>query len=205
VDASIVRSRDGVRTVALSLAILAVTALAQVVVFTATRSVALLADVIHNAGDALTAVRLGIAFLLRSRRGETIAGYFVVAVIFASACVAFYEAVRRLVDPPRIDHLWALVAAGIVGYAGNELAARVRLRGGRRLDSPALIADGNHARSDAFVSLGVVVGALLVAAGLRIADPIVGLLITLLILKITWDSWRVVRADRAGAGRPGPG
>lgn len=198
IDASIVRSRDGVRTVAWSLAILTVTALAQVAVFVFTHSVALLADLIHNFGDALTAIPLGIAFFLRSRRGERTAGLLVVAVIFVSACVAFYEAVRRLVDPPRIDHLWALVAAGIIGYAGNELAARVRLRGGRRLQSPALIADGNHARIDAFVSLGVVVGALLVATGLRIADPVVGLLITLVILKITWDSWRVVRADHPG-------
>jgi len=87
-----------------------------------------------------------------------------------------------------------LAAAGVIGFVGNEIAAQVRLRGGRRLDSPALIADGNHARIDGFVSLGVVASAAVVALGLRIADPIIGLVITLVILKITWDSWRTIQA-----------
>ena len=156
-------------------------------------SVALLADLIHNAGDALTAIPLGIAFFLRSARGELIAGYFVVLTIFVSACVAFYEAVDRLLHPQAPSHLWILAAAGVIGFLGNELAAQVRLRAGRRLTSPALVADGNHARIDGFVSLAVVVSAALVAIGLERADPIVGIAITLVILRITWDSWRTIR------------
>jgi cation diffusion facilitator family transporter len=197
VDPSIVRSRDGVRTVAISLAVLAVAASAQAVVFAATNSVALLADVIHNFGDALTAVPLGIAFYVRSAKAERLAGLFVVLTIFVSACVALYETIARLVHPQSLSHLWALAAAGVVGFAGNELAARVRRRGGRRLRSPALIADGNHARVDGFVSLGVVASAMLVALGVPRADPVVGLVITVTILKVTWESWRTIRA---GAG-----
>lgn len=195
VDRSIVRSRDGVRTVAISLAVLALAAAAQAVVFVATGSVALLADLIHNVGDALTAVPLGIAFYLRTVKGEKLAGYFVVLTIFVSACVALYETIGRLIHPEDLSHLWALACAGAIGFLGNEIAARVRLCGGSRLHSPALIADGNHARVDAFVSLGVVASAAAVAAGLPIADPIIGLVITLVILKITWDSWRTIRAD----------
>ena len=193
VDRSIVRSRDGVRTVAISLGVLAAAALVQVVVFVATNSVALLADLIHNFGDALTAIPLGIAFYLRSPRGERAAGYFVVFVIFVSACVALVETIQRLVHPEHLSHLWALAAAGVVGFVGNEIAAQVRLRGGRRLASPALIADGNHALVDGFVSLGVVVSAAGVALGAPIVDPIVGLVITVVILKISWDSWQTVR------------
>jgi cation diffusion facilitator family transporter len=198
VDRSILRSRDGVRTVAISLGVLGATALLQVAVFVFSDSVALLADLIHNFGDALTAVPLGIAFLLRSLPAEKIAGLFVVAAIFVSACVALYETIRRLIDPQDLSHLWVLAAAGVAGFVGNEIAAQVRLRGGRRLHSPALIADGNHARVDAFVSLGVVASAILVAVGAQIADPIVGLAITAVILKITWDSWRTIRTTEPG-------
>jgi cation diffusion facilitator family transporter len=193
VDRTIVRSRAGVRAVAISLGVLGVTAVLQAVIFAASGSVALLADLVHNAGDALTAVPLGIAFFLRSARAEQIAGYFVVLAIFVSACVALFEAVDRLIHPQELSHLWALAAAGAAGFLGNEIAARVRLRAGRRLDSPALVADGNHARIDGFVSLGVVLTAGLVALGLERADPIVGMAITLVILKITWDSWRTIR------------
>jgi cation diffusion facilitator family transporter len=136
-------------------------------------------------GDALTAVPLGVAFWLGSRRGERLAGLAVVAVIFFSACVALFETVERLLHPQTLTHLWALAAAGVVGFAANEIAARVRLRAGRRLDSPALIADGNHARTDGFVSLGVIASACLVALGIPRADPLIGLGITLVILKIT--------------------
>jgi Co/Zn/Cd efflux system component len=203
VDRSIVRSREGVRAVALSLSVLGVAALAQLVIFVASGSVALLADLVHNFGDALTAIPLGIAFLLRSFRGEKLAGLAVVAVIFFSACVAFYESVQRLLDPQTLTHLWALAAAGLIGFIGNEIAAQVRLRAGRRLHSPALIADGNHARVDGFVSLSVIVSAALVAIGLPRADPLVGLAITAVILKITWDSWRVVSTTEPGqADRP---
>jgi len=193
VDRSIVRSREGVRAVLISLAVLTVAAVVQVAIFVLSGSVALLADLIHNFGDALTAVPLGIAFALRSVRGERWAGYVVVLVIFVSACVALYETILRLITPEDLSHLWALAGAGAVGFIGNEIAALVRLRAGRRLDSPALVADGYHARTDGFVSLGVVASALLVALGADIADPLIGLAITLVILRITWQSWQTVR------------
>jgi divalent metal cation (Fe/Co/Zn/Cd) transporter len=198
VDRSIVRSRAGIRAVAASLALLGIAAGVQVVIFVLSGSVALLADLIHNFGDALTAVPLGIAFFLRSFRGEKLAGLAVVLAIFVSACVALYETIQRLIHPQQLSHLWVLAAAGVVGFVGNELAAQVRLRAGRRLASPALIADGNHARIDGFVSLGVVASAGVVALGGRIGDPIVGLVITLVILKITWDSWRTVTTTEPG-------
>ncbi len=198
IDPSIVRSRDGVKAVSVSLAVLTLAALAQTAVFIASGSVALLADLIHNYGDGLTALPLGIAFLLRSARGERWAGLGVVLAIFLSAMVALYETVERLLHPQHLSHLWILTAAGLVGFVGNEIAAQVRLRGGRRLDSPALIADGNHARIDGFVSLGVVLSAAAVALGAPIADPVIGLLITLVILKITWDSWQTIYGQRRG-------
>ena len=198
VDRSIVRSRAGIRAVSLSLGILGLTAMIQVGVFLVTSSVALLADLVHNVGDALTAVPLGIAFFLRSFRAEKIAGLFVVLAIFVSALVALYESIRRFIEPEELTHLWALAAAGLVGFLGNELAAQVRLRAGRRLLSPALVADGNHARVDGFVSLGVIASAIGVALGADVADPIVGLLITVVILKITWDSWWVVSKTNPG-------
>jgi cation diffusion facilitator family transporter len=191
-DRSIVRSRDGVRTVSLSLAILGMAAIVQAVVFAASGSVALLADVVHNFGDALTAIPLGIAFFLRSFRAEKVGGLCVVLAIFVSACFALYASIERLLHPRPLTQLGVLALAGAVGFAGNELAAQVRLRGGRRLHSPALIADGNHARADGFVSLSVVASAVLVWAGVPRADPVIGLGIALVILKITWDSWRTV-------------
>jgi cation diffusion facilitator family transporter len=208
VHASIKRSKDGLRAVSLSLAVLLVTALAQVAVFAATSSVALLADLIHNFGDALTAIPLGAAFLLRSFKAEKRAGYVVVAAIFISACVAAAEAIGRLVDPQPIDHLGTLALAGAIGFAGNEIAARVRLRAGRDLASPALTADGNHARTDGFVSLAVVASAVAVALGLDIADPLIGLVIAIEILRITWQSFQTVHhdpgelRDNAGARAP---
>ena len=140
------RSREGVKAVSISLAVLLAAALAQTAIFAATSSVALLADLIHNFGDALTAIPLGIAFLLRSFRGEKLAGLAVVAAILISALVALYETIQRLIHPQQLTHLWVLAAAGLIGFAGNEIAAQVRLRAGRRLASPALVADGNHAR-----------------------------------------------------------
>jgi cation diffusion facilitator family transporter len=198
VDRSIVRSREGVKAVSLSLALLGAAAVVQVAIFLLSGSVALLADLIHNFGDALTAIPLGIAFFLRSFRGEKLAGLAVVLAIFVSACVALYETIQRLIHPQNLSHLWVLAAAGVVGFIGNELAARVRLRAGKRLSSPALIADGNHARIDGFVSLGVVASAGVVALGAQIGDPIIGLVITLVILKITWDSWRTVSTTDPG-------
>jgi cation diffusion facilitator family transporter len=192
VHESIKRSRAGIRAVLLSLGVLGLTAIAQTVVFALSHSVALLADLIHNFGDALTAVPLGIAFLLRTERAERGAGLFVVAAIFISAVVAGVEAIRRLIDPTPLDHLWALVAAGAIGYLGNLVAAKIRTRAGERLDSPALIADGHHARADAYVSLAVIASAVAVAIGVAIADPLIGLAITVVILRITWQSWQTV-------------
>jgi cation diffusion facilitator family transporter len=193
VDRSILRSRAGVKAVASSLLILGLTAGAQVAIFVVSNSVALLADLIHNFGDALTAVPLGIAFFLRSVRGERLAGLAVVLAIFVSACVALYETVLRFIHPQHLTHLWVLAAAGVIGFVGNELAAQVRLGAGRRLASAAMVADGKHARTDGFVSLGVVASAIVVSLGAQIADPIIGLLITLIILHITWEAWHEVR------------
>jgi cation diffusion facilitator family transporter len=195
---SIKRSRQGLKAVALALGILGLTALAQTAVFVATDSVALLADLIHNFGDAATAIPLGIAFALRSARAERWAGLTVVLAIFISACVAGYEAAVRLVDPRDVENLGPLAAAGALGFAGNWVAAIVRTRAGRRLDSPALIADGDHARADAYVSLAVIASAAVVALGLEVADPLIGLAITLVILRITWQSWRTVRGAVRG-------
>jgi cation diffusion facilitator family transporter len=192
---SLVSSRAGLRAVSWSLLILLITTALQAGVFVLTGSVALLADLIHNFGDALTAVPLGIAFLLRSFQAEKRAGYFVVATIFVSACVALWQSVERLINPQQLNHLWALAVAGIIGFIGNEIAAQIRTRAGRRLDSPALIADGAHARTDGFVSLSVVASAIIVALGLNVGDPIIGLIVTLVILRITWQSFRTVQRD----------
>jgi len=193
VDPSIQRSRAGLRAVSASLAVLGAAAAAQAVVYVLSGSVALLADLIHNAGDALTAVPLAAAFLLRSARAERLAGLGVVAAILVSACVAAYEAIDRVVHQRAPTHLVALALAGAAGFAGNWAAGVVRLRAGRRLASPALVADGHHARIDAFVSLGVVASAAIVAAGLDLGDPIIGLAITAVILRITWQAWRTIR------------
>jgi cation diffusion facilitator family transporter len=183
--------------VVLTLGILAVTAFIQGAIYLATGSIALLADLIHNFGDALTALPLGIAFALRSAKAERYAGLAVVLTILASAVVAGAFAVEKLITRQPPTHLLALAAAGVVGIAGNAIAAQIRSTAGRRLSSPALIADGAHARSDALVSAGVVLSAAMVWAGFAIADPIIGLVITVLILHITWESWHTVRGDPA--------
>jgi cation diffusion facilitator family transporter len=193
VDPSIKRSRAGLRVVLVSLGLLGLTAAIQATIYVATGSIALLADLIHNAGDALTAVPLGAAFVLRSTRAERGAGIAVVLTILASAITAGVFAVERIINPLSPEHLPALALAGVVGVIGNAIAARVRLEGGRRLNSPALVADGQHARSDAIVSAGVVISAAAVAMGAPIVDPIIGLVITGMILQITWESWRTVR------------
>jgi len=184
IDPSIVRSHAGIRAVAWSLLVLGATAAIQVAIYALSGSVALLAD------------------LIRSGRAERWAGLAVVLAILVSACVALYETIMRLVHPEDLSHLPALAFGGLIGFAGNEIAARIRLRAGHRLESPALVADGNHARVDGFVSLGVVASAILVAAGAPIADPIIGLLITIVILKITWDSWHTVRHTRGAWDTP---
>lgn len=194
VDDSVKRSREGIRAVLASLAVLALAALAQTLVFAATGSIALLADVIHNFSDALTAIPLGIAFALRSPVAERRAGLAVVGTILISACVAAAEAVMRILHPSAPSHLLVLAAAGAVGFAGNLIAARIRTAAGERLHSAALIADGQHARADAYLSLAVIAAAIAIALGAPVADPIIGLLVTTAILHITWHSWQTVRA-----------
>lgn len=194
---SIKRSRQGIRAVSLSLAVLGLTAIAQTLVFIASGSIALLADLIHNFGDALTAVPLGIAFALHSQVAERRAGLAVVAAIFISACVAGIEAISRLIHPSTPTHLAALALAGAIGYAGNFIASHIRLSAGQRLNSPALIADGRHARADAYVSLAVIASSIVVALGVPVADPLIGLGITLVILRITWQSWATVRGHHS--------
>ena len=193
VDAALESSEQGIRAVKISLVALGVTALAQAVVVLLTGSVALLADTIHNFSDALTAIPLWIAFVIGRRvpsrrytygygRAEDLAGVFIVLMIALSAVVAGFESVRRLLDPREIDHVGVVIAAGLIGFAGNELVAVYRIRVGRAIGSAALVADGLHARTDGFTSLAVVFGALGVLAGWDAADPVVGLLITVAIL-----------------------
>ena len=193
VDAALESSAQGIRAVKISLVALGVTAVAQAVVVLITGSVALLADTIHNFSDALTAIPLWIAFVLGRRpatrrytygygRAEDLAGVFIVVMIALSAVVAGVESVRRLLDPQPISHVGVVAAAGLIGFAGNELVALYRIRVGRAIGSAALVADGLHARTDGLTSLAVVVGALGVAAGFPIADPLVGLVITVAIL-----------------------
>jgi cation diffusion facilitator family transporter len=198
VDRSIIRSRAGIKAVSLSLVVLSITAAAQTAIYVLVLSVALLADLIHNFGDALTAIPLGLAFFLRSTRGERWAGLAVVFTIFVSAVVALVQTILRFIHPHTLTHLWWLAAAGVIGFVGNEIAAQIRLHAGKRLSSPALVADGNHARVDGFVSLGVLGSAAVVALGAQVADPIIGLVITLVILRITWQSWRTVSTTDPG-------
>jgi cation diffusion facilitator family transporter len=198
IDDSIKRSREGVRAVSLSLGVLGLTTVLQALVFATSGSIALLADLIHNGGDALTAVPLGIAFLMRSRKAEGYAGLAIVAAIGISAAVAAIEAINRLIHPSTPTALWVLAAAGVIGFLGNWMAARIRSRAGQRLDSAALVADGDHARVDAYVSLAVVASAAVVALGAPIADPLIGLTMTFVILRITLTSWRTVRSSVKG-------
>lgn len=193
VDPSIIRSKDGVKAVSISLAVLLVTALIQALIFFSTNSVSLLVDLIHNFGDALTALPLAAAFLLRNKVAEKYAGYCVVLTIFVSACVAGVEAISRLIHPQSVEHLFALIVAGVVGFGGNEIAAFIRTSAGKRLHSPALIADGAHARVDGLVSLSVVATGILIALGLQVADPVIGLIMTFVILRITWQSYLTIR------------
>jgi cation diffusion facilitator family transporter len=203
VDAAILRSHEAMRTLGLSLLILGVTAAVQVVVVVLSGSVALLADTVHNFGDALTAVPLAVAFVLGRRpptrrltygfgRVEDLAGVAVLAIILFSAVFAAYEAIDRLINPETPTHLLATALAGLAGFVGNEWVAVYRIRTGRRIGSVALEADGYHARIDGLTSLAVVVGVIGLAAGFRLADPIVGLLISIAILRIVWQSAREI-------------
>src|SRR5690349_9803431 len=169
VDVAMEASAEGIRVLWISLGVLAATALAQAAVVAVSGSVALLGDTLHNAADALTAVPLGIAFLAGRRpanrrytygygRAEDLAGVVVVVIIAASCALAAYEAVTRLTDPRPVSNLIAVAAAAVIGFTGNELVARYRVRAGRRIGSAALVADGLHARADGFTSLAVLLG-----------------------------------------------
>jgi cation diffusion facilitator family transporter len=203
IDTALEASSVGIRAVKISLAALMVTALLQVILVLITNSVALLADTIHNFSDALTSVPLWIAFVLGRRaatrthtfgyrRAEDLAGLFIVAMIAFSAVLAAWESINRLINPHPISNIGLVVAAGIIGFAGNELVASYRIRTGKRIGSAALIADGYHARTDGFTSLAVVLGAIGVLLGFPQADPIVGLLITVAILFVLKDAVRQV-------------
>lgn len=205
VDDALESNEVGIRALKISLVALMVTALLQVIVVAFSGSVALLADTIHNFGDALTAVPLWIAFVLARRsanrsytygygRAEDLAGVAIVGLIFFSACVAGYQSVTKLIYGSEVSNVGWVAAAGVVGFLGNELVAQFRIRVGQRIGSAALVADGQHARTDGFTSLAVVAGALGVALGYPIIDPLVGLGITVAILFIVKDSalsmWR---------------
>jgi len=195
VDSALEASAQGIRAVKISLVALGVTAILQLIVVAISGSVALLADTIHNFSDALTAVPLWIAFVLSRRpasrrytygygRMEDLAGLFVVAMIALSAVIAGWEAINRLIHPSPVSNLGWVAAAGVIGFAGNELVAVYRIRVGQQIGSAALVADGVHARTDGLTSLAVVVGAAGVALGWPAADPVIGLLITIAILGV---------------------
>ncbi|WP_307865246.1 cation diffusion facilitator family transporter [Streptomyces montanisoli] len=203
IDSALETSREGMSTLWLSLGILGLTTVIQAGIVVLSGSVALLGDTIHNAADAMTAVPLGIAFVLGRRaanrrytygygRAEDLAGIAIVLTIAASSALAAYEAVDRLLNPRDVTHLWAVAVAAVVGFIGNEWVARYRIRTGRKIGSAALVADGLHARTDGFTSLAVLLGAGGVAIGWRWADPVVGLLITLAILLVLKDAAREV-------------
>ena len=214
VDAAMATSDRGIWALKISLVGLGVTALLQVVIVAVSGSTALLADTIHNFGDAATSIPLWIAFSLQRRarsrrftygygRAEDLAGLVIVGLIFISACVAGYESFSRLLDPRPITHLWWVAAAGVIGFVGNEAVAVFRIRVGEQIGSAALIADGQHSRVDGFTSLAVVVGAIGAAAGVPILDPLIGLLITVAILFIVRDAARAVFGRMLDGIEPG--
>lgn len=203
IDPSIFSTARGIWAVKWSLVALAATAGLQLIIVAFSGSVALLADTIHNFGDAATAIPLWIAFRLATwkpsqrftygyGRVEDLAGVAIVLMILLSAVVAGYESINRLWQPQPVQYLGAVMAASIIGFLGNEAVALFRLKVGREIGSAALVADGYHARVDGLTSLAVLIGAVGVWLGYPLADPIVGLLITLAIVRIVWDSGRAV-------------
>ncbi len=203
IDPSIASSDRGLWAVKWSLVGLLITAVLQAGVFWLSGSVALLADLIHNVGDALTALPLGVAFIVGRRpptarfaygygRVEDLAGVAVVAVVLISAMITAYESIDRIYHPQPIHHLGALAAAAIIGFVGNEVVALFRMRVGREINSAALIADGKHAMADGMVSLAVLVSAVGVGLGYSWVDPLIGLVITALLLKIVWESGQTI-------------
>lgn len=192
IDDAMEASHEGVRALIISMVILLVTTTLQAVVFFLSGSVALLADTVHNFSDALTAIPLWVAFVLGRRaatrrytygfgRAEDLAGLFIVFVVLLSAVVAAWQSVDRLLHPQPLQNVWWVIVAGIIGFAGNEVVAIYRIRIGRRIGSAALVADGVHARTDGFTSLAVVIGGVGVLLGFPLADPIVGIVISIAI------------------------
>jgi cation diffusion facilitator family transporter len=213
IDDALEANAAGRRALGISLIGLGVTAALQAVVVALSGSVALLGDTLHNVADALTAVPLLVAFRLARRpankrytygygRAEDLGGLFVVAMIALSSVLVAYEAIHRLLHPQQVNHLWAVAAAAVIGFLGNELVARYRIRVGRQIGSAALVADGLHARTDGFTSLAVILGAGGVAVGLPWADPVVGLLITVAILGVLRSAMKQVVARLMDAVDP---
>lgn len=228
IDDALEASKEGVRALKISLFVLLGTTVLQLIVVLISGSVALLADTIHNFSDALTAVPLWIAFILGRRaanrrysygygRAEDLAGLFIVVVVALSAIVAAWQSIERFFHPQPLHNLWWVLAAGVIGFVGNEAVAIYRIRVGQRIGSAALVADGVHARTDGFTSLAVVVGAIGVMLGFPLADPIVGLLISIAIVVLLWGTVRSIgrrlmdgidpelmdRAEAALNGAPG--
>ncbi|MDP9885995.1 cation diffusion facilitator family transporter [Sinomonas atrocyanea] len=228
IDDALEASTEGVRALKISLFVLLGTTVLQFLVVLISGSVALLADTVHNFSDALTAVPLWVAFLLARRpatrrytyglgKAEDLSGLFIIAVVALSAIVAGWQSIDRLFHPHPLENLWWVAAAGVIGFAGNEAVAVYRIRVGRKIGSAALVADGVHARTDGFTSLAVVVGAVGVMLGFPLADPIVGLLISVAIFVLLWGTVRslgrrlldgiepdlVDRAEHALARTPG--
>ncbi|WP_229685950.1 cation diffusion facilitator family transporter [Longimycelium tulufanense] len=213
VDEQATADRRGMRTVWGSFAVLMLTALVQAVVVLLTGSVALLSDTLHNAADALSAVPIAIAFLLGRRaatrrftygfgRAEDLAGLVVVGLIALSAVLAAVEAARRLAQPQQVRHVPAVAAAAVLGFAGNEIVARWRIRVGRRIGSAALVADGLHARADGFTSLAVLLAAGGAAVGWSWVDPVVGLAVAAVILVVLVGAARGVLGRLLDAAEP---
>ena len=205
VDPAIFDSERGIWATKISLVALLATAALQAVIFFYTGSVALLADTVHNIGDAATALPLWFAFALSRRkptnrftygygRAEDLAGLLIVVIILASGIIAGYESITRLSSPPEIKFIWAVVAASLVGFFGNEAVALFRIKVGREIGSAALVADGHHARVDGLTSLAVFVGAIGVWLGFPLADPVVGLVITVAVFRIAWSTGKSVLA-----------
>ncbi|MDQ3167166.1 MAG: cation diffusion facilitator family transporter [Chloroflexota bacterium] len=207
-------SERGIWALKVSLVGLGATALFQVVIVALSGSTSLLADTIHNFGDAATSVPLWIAFSLQRRarsrrftygygRAEDLAGVVIVGLIFFSACVAAWESIDKLLDPRPVTHLWWVTAAAVIGFIGNEAVAVLRIRVGEQIGSAALIADGQHSRVDGFTSLAVLIGVGGVALGVPILDPLVGLLITVAILFIVRDAAKAVFSRMLDGIEPG--
>ncbi|MCI0156513.1 cation diffusion facilitator family transporter [Leifsonia shinshuensis] len=203
IDDALEASREGVRALKVSLFLLLGTTILQFVVVLLSGSVALLADTVHNFSDALTAVPLWIAFILGRRvatrrytygfgRAEDLAGLFIIAVVALSAIVAAWQSIERFINPQPLHNLWWVVAAGFIGFLGNEAVAIYRIRVGQKIGSAALVADGVHARMDGFTSLAVLLGAFGAMVGFPLADPIVGLLISVAIVVLLWGTVRSI-------------